>query len=233
MGNYTKHFERLVMSLIVLVVVGLLVGILAYRTVFDGPLSDLPADWGDAGGFFGGIFTPIIAFATLIAIVITIQLQKQLLDTQNREFTKLYQLQKETLDTQRSEVDLIKEQASAQSLNQQKIMYLNLLEQQTEIRRCDMQRASEGAIYMLQKQTEGIPIEKSAIEKNLKQKEAFEQQVQVLTYISIGFTQQKFNSIAEMDKSISRLFQMLDNPSVLESLYVSNGQSFNFRSDHE
>lgn len=216
------------MSLVALVVIGMIVSIFAYRSVFDGALSELPADWGNAGGFFGGIFTPIIAFATLVAIVITIQLQKQLLDTQNREFTKLYHLQKETLATQKIELDLIKEQALDQSFSEQKKIYLSLLEQQTDIRRSNMERASEGAMFMLQKQNEGFTIEKSAIENNVAQKELLEKQVQVLTYVSIGFALQKFSSIAEMDKSITRLFQMVDNPKVLESLYTSRGESFDF-----
>ncbi|GHW88298.1 hypothetical protein VCSRO199_3421 [Vibrio cholerae] len=228
MENYIKHFERLVVSLVALIVLGTIVSILTYRSVFDGALSELPSDWGDAGGFFGGIFTPIIAFATLIAIVITIQLQKQLLETQNREFTKLYNLQQETLDTQKRELSVVSEQALEQSLNEQKKIYLNLLEQQIDIRRCDMERASEGAMFMLHKQNEGYAIEKSAIENNLSQKELLEKQVQVLTYVSIGFTLQKFKSISEMDNSITRLFQMIDNPKVLNSLYASHGESFDF-----
>ncbi|WP_427977202.1 hypothetical protein, partial [Agarivorans sp.] len=58
--------------------------------------------------------------------------------------------------------------------------------------------------------------------------EFLEKQVQVLTYVSIGFTLQKFNSIAEMDKSITRLFQVVDNPKILDSLYASRGESFDF-----
>ncbi|EOX1585387.1 hypothetical protein ACT7TO_003563 [Vibrio cholerae] len=228
MENYIKHFERLVMSLVALVVIGVIVSIFAYRSVFDGALSEFPSDWGDAGGFFGGIFTPIIAFATLVAIVITIQLQKQLLDTQSREFTKLYNLQQETLATQKNELDLIKEQALEQSLREQKKIYLNLIEQQTSIRRSNMEIASEGAMFMLQKQIEGFAIDKSAIDNNLAQKEHFEKQVQVLTYVSIGFALQKFNSITEMDKAITQLFQMVDNPKNLESLYTSRGESFSF-----
>lgn len=226
--NYIKHFERLVMSLVALVVLGMIISVVAYRSVFDGGLSELPADWGDAGGFFGGIFTPIIAFATLVAIVITIQLQKQLLYTQNSEFSKLYDLQEQTLDTQKSELGLIKEQAFEQSLNEQKKIYLSLIEQQIEIRRCNMERASEGAMFMLQKQGEGFTIEKSAIEDNIVQKELLEKQIQVLTHISVGFTLHKFNSIADMDKSITQLFHVVDNPKNLESLYASGGKSFDF-----
>ena len=210
MENYIKHFERLVMSLVALVVLGMIISIVAYRNVFDGSLSELPADWGDAGSFFGGIFTPIIAFATLVAIVITIQLQKQL------------------LATQKSELDSIKKQALEQSLNEQKKIYLSLIEQQIDIRRCNMERASEDAMFMLQKQGEGFTIEKSAIEDNIVQKELLEKQIQVLTNISICFTLQKFSSIAKMDKSITQLFHVVDNPKILESLYASQGKSFDF-----
>ncbi|AUL95806.1 hypothetical protein ACVD4U_004288 [Vibrio vulnificus] len=221
MENYTKYFERLVMFLVALIVLGVAVSIFAYRSVFNGDLSTLAADWGDAGGFFGGIFTPVIAFATLLAIVVTIQLQKKLLDTQNRDFTKLYNLQRE-------ELDLFRKQTVNQSFNEQKKIYLNLLEQQIEIRRCNLDRASDGAMFMLEKHDEGFPIEKSVIEENIVQKERLEKQIQVLTYFSIGFTLQKFDSIAEMDKSITRLFKLIDNPENLESLYASNGETFDF-----
>jgi uncharacterized membrane protein len=212
-GDYMKYFERFIMFLVVTVVIGLLFSILAYRSVFDGALSNLPADWGAAGGFFGGIFTPIIAFATLIAIVITIQLQKQL------------------LITQKSELRLVKQQALEQSINEQKKIYLSLLEQQTDIRRGNMESADKDAKFMLQKQAEGHHIDGAAIDENITQKERFNKQVQVLTYVSIGFALKKFNSIDEMDTSITALFKMIENLEALESLHSSGGESFSFSSE--
>lgn len=219
------------MFLVVIVVIGLLFSIFAYRSVFDGTLSSIPANWGAAGGFFGGIFTPIIAFATLIAIVITIQLQKQLLVTQNNEFKKLYNLQVETLSTQKSELDLAKQQVLDQSINEQKKIYLNLIEQQTDIRRRNMESASEGVVSMLNKKAEGFLIDELIMGNNINQKNLFEKQIQVLTGVSIGFTLQKFNSIAEMDTSITKLFKVIDDQKVLESLYASNGDNFTFTSE--
>ncbi|WP_282561188.1 hypothetical protein [Motilimonas sp. E26] len=40
MENHIKHFERLVVSLVALIVLGTIVSILAYRSVFDGALSE-------------------------------------------------------------------------------------------------------------------------------------------------------------------------------------------------
>lgn len=230
MERNIKYFERLVTFLILFIVLSLIVSVLAYRSVFDGSLSELSGDWGALGSFFGGVFSPIIAFATLIAIIITIHLQKQLLNTQSKEFTKLYDLQTQTLATQKSELDLAKIQALEQADNEHKKLYLGLIEQQIDIRRTNMIRAAEGAAFMLEKHDKGYPIDSSAIESNIQQKELLEKQVQVLTFVSIGFAIKKFKSIENMDESITRLFQMIDNPDVLESLYASQGQNFDYGS---
>ena len=229
MGNRIRNFEVIVWALVVVILIGLVVSIVAYRSIFDGGLSELSTDWGAIGSFFGGIFSPIIAFAMLIAIIVTIKLQKQLLATQVIEFEKMYQIQNATLTAQRSELELSKKHSFEQALNEQKKLFLGLIEQQMNIRRAEMVRASEGVIFLLEQQEKGIPIEKSIIESNAQQKETLERQLQVLTFVSIGFALQRFDSTEKMDSSIARLFQLIDNPVNLNAMYASKGKDFNYQ----
>lgn len=60
-------------------------------------LSTLEADWAAFGSFFGGVFSPMVSFVTLIAIIQTIKLQRALLENQASEFAKLHTLQVKTL----------------------------------------------------------------------------------------------------------------------------------------
>ncbi|MGR2701757.1 hypothetical protein [Vibrio campbellii] len=219
MRDKIKYYEYVIWGLVVLIIITLLVSSIAYRSVYGGELSDNASDWGSFGGFFGGIFSPLIAFATLIAIIVTINLQKELLSRQTIEFDRL-------LSMQSHELELFKKQSFEQSLQEHKRLYLSLLEQQIEIRRSNMLRASENATYLLEKELDGHHIEKVAIESNLEQKELYERQVQVLTQVSIYFTINKFDSVKKMDTSIKKLFRLIENKNELEKLYKSDGKSF-------
>ncbi|WPC04210.1 hypothetical protein SBP02_15730 [Pseudomonas benzenivorans] len=55
---------------------GLLVAVYFYKSTFSGEISSASADWSALGSFFGGVFAPVVSFVTLVAIIVTIRLQK-------------------------------------------------------------------------------------------------------------------------------------------------------------
>ncbi|WOI54196.1 hypothetical protein [Parvularcula sp. LCG005] len=77
------------------------------------PFSGSSADWGALGDFFGGMLNPLLSFLALIAILQTIKLQQQSLETTRQELKlsteelrgsrKALEEQKKSLDDQRFE----------------------------------------------------------------------------------------------------------------------------------
>ena len=96
-----------VVGLILLVFVAVMafaIVILLYRWKIGESFSSVPNDWSIFGTYVGGVLGPLISFLTLIAILITITLQRKLLLLQESEFAALYKLQVDTFDSQRQQV---------------------------------------------------------------------------------------------------------------------------------
>ena len=87
------------------IVISAICAVVKYRSVFGGDLSPFSADWSNLGGFIGGIFGPLISFITLIAVMLTVLLQKRLLDEQGVQFTKMNNLQEQTFATQALQIE--------------------------------------------------------------------------------------------------------------------------------
>lgn len=54
--------------------------VIAYGVLLNGPLSQASADWGTFGDFIGGMAGTVIALATLVALVVALQLQAKELE---------------------------------------------------------------------------------------------------------------------------------------------------------
>jgi hypothetical protein len=80
------------------ILISLAIAIWVYRLKFGGVLSNNSADWSNFGSYMGGIFGPLVSFVTLLAVLKTVYLQRELLDTQSKEFDRMNQLQQQTFD---------------------------------------------------------------------------------------------------------------------------------------
>lgn len=69
-----------------------------YWETFGSQRSSNSSDWSAFGSYFGGVFGPLISFCTLLAVLKTVYLQRELLDAQRLEFERMGELQRETLD---------------------------------------------------------------------------------------------------------------------------------------
>lgn len=72
----------------------LVVSSFLYLKIFNGSLSQDSSVWSAFGSFFGGLFSPLISLVTLLAVLRTVELQKQLLEIQQREFEGLSSIQR-------------------------------------------------------------------------------------------------------------------------------------------
>lgn len=76
------------------VAIAVLVAVLLYRFQFGSRLSVTSSEWSNFGGYIGGIFGPLVSFVTLLAVLKTVYMQRDILETQKKEFTELMALQR-------------------------------------------------------------------------------------------------------------------------------------------
>lgn len=97
-----KDFRRVS----ILIVLASVIGVCGfYFYMFNAGLSGDSGKWSDFGGYIGGVMGPLISFVTLLAVLQTVYLQKQLLNTQQAEFKDLMRLQRNTFDAQERQVN--------------------------------------------------------------------------------------------------------------------------------
>jgi uncharacterized membrane protein len=73
----SKNIIKILMSLIGLAAIGGAISIILYRTYFDGAIEADNVKWGTFGDYFGGTLNPILSFLALIAVLLTIALQRK------------------------------------------------------------------------------------------------------------------------------------------------------------
>ncbi len=78
--------------------ISLAVAITLYRSKFGGILSPNSTDWSNFGSYVGGVFGPLVSFVTLLAVLKTVYMQRELLDNQAEEFVRMNTLQQQTFD---------------------------------------------------------------------------------------------------------------------------------------
>lgn len=109
----TKPVDAFSIVLVGVVATAVVSSIYYYRTAFAGELSHQTDNWAAFGAFFGGVFGPLISFVTLIAILRTIWLQRELLQTQQHEFDAMQRIQIKTLKSQLKQIQKSDAEASA------------------------------------------------------------------------------------------------------------------------
>ncbi len=106
----TKTFRRYPGLRMLAVLVLLLFAIMGfavylYRQKLGNTLAMDSVEWSNFGSFFGGLFGPLVSFVTLIAVVVTVYMQRELLDAQSNEFKEMIAKQNEQLCLARSEAN--------------------------------------------------------------------------------------------------------------------------------
>lgn len=99
-----------------------------YWTMFGSQLSSNSADWSAFGSYFGGVFGPLISFCTLLAVLKTVYLQRELLDAQKDEFRAINNLQSESLMAQSEQLNLAKAESRQTEIQSYQTSQINLIE---------------------------------------------------------------------------------------------------------
>lgn len=110
------------------VIVSVCLSVYFYRKSFGGELSVKPEEWSAFGTYVGGLFSPLISFLTLIAILKTIGLQRELPDTQRTEFSAMERLQARTLASQLSQIERSDADADRRLIEESRLNILKTLD---------------------------------------------------------------------------------------------------------
>lgn len=114
-------------ALVSIVVFSGITSIYAYLNIFSGEFSTESSEWSDFGGYIGGVLGPLISFCTLLAVLKTVYLQRELLDAQKSEFIAIGKLQEDQLV-------LAKSDSSKNEIRAYQTSQINLLEMFVEQR---------------------------------------------------------------------------------------------------
>jgi uncharacterized membrane protein len=144
------------------VVLAVIVAVGAYRYTFGGTLAVESEEWSNFGGYVGGLFGPLVSFVTLLAVLKTVYMQRELLDVQKHEFTQLLEFQRLESLKQDEQLELAKSEANRAKVHAYQTAILNLIESYSNEFRLDAnemfaaaEKASSGHLNIL----EGITAE--------------------------------------------------------------------------
>lgn len=99
-----RSVDLFALMLVIGVIICVSVAVTVYVQIFNLGLSSEPNNWSAFGSYIGGVLGPLISFLTLLAILKTIGLQKELLDTQRTEFEAMQALQLKAIEAQLSQI---------------------------------------------------------------------------------------------------------------------------------
>ncbi|ROL64578.1 hypothetical protein BHU25_22115 [Pseudomonas vranovensis] len=179
------------MALLVgVVILGMIVAVLFYRYQFDGALAAKSEEWSNFGSYMGGVVGPLVSLVTLFAVLKTVYMQRELLDTQKAEFKELMAKQDEQLIHAKSEANRARVQAYQATL-------LNVLERFTAEFRYD---ATEQLAAAEKVTADGRSILESVVaEGNYKQHaDDSRKKVAAFTLLALELSVHEFESVEEI-----------------------------------
>lgn len=186
------------------VFIGLAASIFFYKNTFSGNISTESADWSALGSFFGGIFAPTVSFVTLMAILITIKIQKKMLETQASEFSNLHKIQIDVLKMQEEQLTHIKSASENEKIATYKQTLLAVVAQQIDVHQKIIDRLTHSAEFMLEKKMEKPGIDLGTkLDETCTQKEDYEKKLNILVNLSITIAITKYLSLSELDKAFA------------------------------
>jgi hypothetical protein len=114
-----------------ILVIALLLSVTSYLWVFRYGLSNEPNNWSAFGSFFGGVFGPMVSVVTLVAILKTISLQREMMDAQREEYSSLLDQQRLAFIEQQRQTELSDSALKSSRVADYKSGLLQMLDQQS------------------------------------------------------------------------------------------------------
>ncbi|WP_308907648.1 hypothetical protein [Pseudomonas canadensis] len=193
------------------ILVSLAIAIFFYRLKFSGGLSDNSTDWSNFGSYMGGVFGPLVSFVTLLAVLKTVYMQRELLDTQKQEFIALNSQQVSSLERQDAQLKISIEESQRSSVqdylsNQFKLIDVLIANQQRQA-----EAMSEAALKIFELDHGSLAQRLKAAEPALADKDKALGNVKSLIGLSVELSVSEFTSAQEILALVGpRLLKILD-----------------------
>jgi hypothetical protein len=195
-----------------LALAALCAALFVYRMQFGGGFSAQSGDWSAFGSYIGGILSPLISFLTLGAVLKTVYLQRELLETQKQEFVNLSHQQMASLQHQDQLLQLSRgesERALVQNYlaNQFKLIDVLIAHQQRQA-----EAMSEAALKIMELEHGSLAQRMKAAEPALEAKDKAIDNVKNLISLSIELSVSEFKSTKEILAVVGpRLLKVIDH----------------------
>lgn len=147
-------------SLFMVFAVGLavIVAVCLYRSQFGGDFSGSSDKWSDFGGYVGGIFGPLVSFVTLLAVLKTVYIQRELLDAQKSEFEHMNALQQQTFESQLNQMTSAASDARALQVSAAQDTAIRVVDQHISIYEKVWDRHNESAYRFRDDEAQRSPL---------------------------------------------------------------------------
>ncbi|WP_285355412.1 hypothetical protein [Pseudomonas sp. lyk4-R2A-10] len=126
------------------IVIAFCIAVAAYLSKFDGGLSGQSSDWSNFGSYIGGIFGPLVSFITLLAVLKTVYLQRELLDAQRVEFEGMQSNQAKAFEAQQEQIKSASEQAASETKEKARLAILGMIDRYIQLVEKKQDRTTEG-----------------------------------------------------------------------------------------
>lgn len=188
-----------------------LIAFYVYRGKFGGDFSNQSADWSAFGSYIGGLLGPLVSLLTLAAVLKTVYLQRELLDTQKKEFISLSEQQSLSLQRQDEQLRLSREESERVSVqdylaNQFKLIDVLISQQQRQA-----EAMSQAAQTIVELHQGSLSERMKSAEPALAKKDKAVANVNTMISLSIELSVTEFKSTTEILRVVGpRLLEVID-----------------------
>jgi len=183
--------------LVVVVVLVMLISIALYRYQFGGVLAVNSSEWSNFGSYIGGVLGPLVSLATLLVVLKTVYMQREMLNTQRVEFETMLDLQRVAAGKQDEQLAQAKFEANRVRVQAYQATILNTLDKFSAEFRYDAnellaaaEKATSGASSVL----EGVVAEDSYRQRA----DDSRRKVAAFTLLALELSTHEFQSVEEI-----------------------------------
>ncbi|NMY81639.1 hypothetical protein HBO01_23450 [Pseudomonas rhodesiae] len=203
-GAGDKSLKYLV-AVIGAVILAVFVAVYLYRSTFGPELSVRSVEWSNFGSYIGGVFGPMISFVTLLAVLKTVYMQRELLDAQKEEFARMNALQQQTFDTQLSQMTKAASDARILQVSAAQDTAIKVVDQHISIYERVWDRHNESAYRFNRDECHrsSLPSDEVFFESILRHRDEARIAIDELMRLSVNLAVSEFRNVHQVRKSLA------------------------------
>lgn len=199
-------------------VLTLIITLYLYRVKFGGELSSSSSEWSDFGSYIGGVFGPLVSFLTLLAVLKTVYLQRELLDSQREEFDRMNSLQLEVFETQRAQIARSDQDSLTLQIASAQESAVRLVEMRVNMHERDFDRQHDMSFRFREEFRNNMNEEHhDRLQSMIDHRDRARESVDLLSKVALDMSVADFSSVAEVRESLKE--KILDVYLTLDKAY--------------